>query len=167
MSSYAATPDKAGTPKGLDPSPLGGSPTGSDSHIVKEEGAPVANAQGSKWKKLAIGAGVVVVLVLVVALPVYFTVGKKNSSGNGGSSGGGGGGNGGGDLPVAQPGGVTSGGDGSTVVTEDGTSFTYKNKFGGYWMYDPARPFANGVYTRFSWRLGICYSYERAKLTFF
>jgi hypothetical protein len=141
--SYATTPNNIGTPLGAE-----GSPTASDSRIVKEEGAPRAtksSPQGSKWKKVAIGGAVLVLLGLVVGLPVGLTVGKKGSSG--GQSGGSGGSSGGsgGELPAPQPNGATTGGDGSTVVMEDGTSFTYKNKFGGYWEYDPAKPFANGM----------------------
>ncbi|KAJ7094548.1 glycoside hydrolase family 5 protein [Mycena belliarum] len=37
------------------------------------------------------------------------------------------------------------GGDGSTVTTENGTTFTYKNSFGGFWVNDPADPFNNNA----------------------
>lgn len=40
---------------------------------------------------------------------------------------------------------AVTGGDGSTVTTEDGTTFVYHNKFGGYWYYDENDPFNNGA----------------------
>jgi glucan 1,3-beta-glucosidase len=40
---------------------------------------------------------------------------------------------------------LISGGDGSTVTMEDGTTFTYSNSFGGYWYYNPNDPFNNGA----------------------
>ncbi|PVF96710.1 glycoside hydrolase [Serendipita vermifera] len=139
--------EKAGTPPGepsLDPTPMESSPNGSDRQLYKgdENTAPTAAApaRSSRWKKLAvIGAIALVVLILVIVLPVYFLVIKKKDSS---SRGGGSGTIGDGDLPVEQPNGVVTGGDGSTVYTEQG-SFTYSNKFGGYWYYDPANPFAN------------------------
>ncbi|KAF9030182.1 putative ectomycorrhiza-upregulated exo-beta-1,3-glucanase GH5 [Hymenopellis radicata] len=86
-------------------------------------------------------AAAVVVVVLAVALPV--TLIKKNdntssSSGastgdgdsGGGSSGGSSGSGNGGDSPGTSV--AITGGDGSKVTMEDGTTFTYENKFGGY-----------------------------------
>lgn len=89
---------------------------------------------------------IVVVVVLAVVLPVYFAVIKpnqRNSSGavgGSGGSGGGSGGGGGGGNPQSPSGGI-SGGDGSTIVTDDGTKFTYSNPFGGFWVSDPANPY--------------------------
>jgi glucan 1,3-beta-glucosidase len=40
---------------------------------------------------------------------------------------------------------ITWGADGSEVEMEDGTKFTYKNKFGGYWVFDPANPTNNSA----------------------
>ncbi|KIO29181.1 glycoside hydrolase family 5 protein [Tulasnella calospora MUT 4182] len=40
---------------------------------------------------------------------------------------------------------VVTGSDGSTVTFGNGTTFTYKNPFGGYWYYDPKDPFNNGA----------------------
>lgn len=77
------------------------------------------------------------IIILAVILPVYFTVIKpKNSH----------------DSPASVPGSVhnpdnhngsstgsspvlTTGGDGSTVTTDDGSTFTYTNKFGGFCEY--------------------------------
>jgi glucan 1,3-beta-glucosidase len=40
---------------------------------------------------------------------------------------------------------VTWGNDGSVVEMEDGTKFTYNNKLGGYWVWDPANPTNNSA----------------------
>ncbi|KAH9940545.1 glycoside hydrolase [Epithele typhae] len=40
---------------------------------------------------------------------------------------------------------VHMGGDGSTVTMEDGSTFTYANKFGGYWVSNPRDPFDNSA----------------------
>ena len=41
--------------------------------------------------------------------------------------------------------GVITGGDGSVVTTEDGSTFVYRNSFKGYWYYDENDPFNNGA----------------------
>ncbi|KAI0743458.1 glycoside hydrolase [Daedaleopsis nitida] len=40
---------------------------------------------------------------------------------------------------------LTVGGDGSTVTKEDGSTFQYKNSFGGYWVSNAADPFDNSA----------------------
>jgi hypothetical protein len=45
---------------------------------------------------------------------------------------------------------LISGGDGSTVTMEDGTTFTYRNSFGGHWYYNPSDPFNNAAQAQ-SW----------------
>ncbi|KIJ24939.1 glycoside hydrolase family 5 protein [Sphaerobolus stellatus SS14] len=54
------------------------------------------------------------------------------------------------------------GGDGSTVVTENGTQFTYTNRFGGFWVQDPSNPYTYAAQPNSwtpplntSWRFGI------------
>ena len=94
----------------------------------------------------AIVAGVVVVVVLLVA---NHHKSDSDSSVSGGSSKGGKP-SGAGDAQPEASGKPTSaivktGGDGSTVTTEDGTTFTYSNPFGGYWYWDPEDPFNNGA----------------------
>ena len=78
-----------------------------------------------------------ILIAAAVVVPVYFTVIRpksnrttKNSSG-GGSSPTTSGGPSGGSAPPNSP---TTGGDGSTVYTANGT-FTYSNKFGGFCKY--------------------------------
>ncbi|TFK19430.1 glycoside hydrolase [Coprinopsis marcescibilis] len=89
-----------------------------------------------------------IVVVLAVVLPVYFKVIKpRQQSGSregqiGGST------EDPGETPVeptpTEP--VTpvvpiTGGDGSTITTENGTTFTYVNNFGGFWYSDPDDPY--------------------------
>lgn len=80
-----------------------------------------------------------VIVILAVVIPVYFTVIKPKSPTNGASSDGspdssgdtpvdGGSSDTGNDSPTS----AITGGDGSVVTTEDGSTFTYANQFGGY-----------------------------------
>ncbi|KAI0751685.1 glycoside hydrolase superfamily [Daedaleopsis nitida] len=89
---------------------------------------------------LGIIAAAIVVIVLAVVLPVYFTVIKKNS----GSSPGGGRSGGSASNPESPTGAIT-GGDGSLIMMTDGTTFTYNNPFGGFWVDDPTDPYNNGA----------------------
>ncbi|KAH9856792.1 glycoside hydrolase [Lenzites betulinus] len=96
------------------------------------------------WLLAAVALAVVVVAVVV---PVYFTVIKPNqhnkvssgassgaaANGNSGSSNGNGASSTAPSKPVQTA--VTTGGDGSTVTMEDGTTFVYKNQFGGFCEY--------------------------------
>ena len=71
---------------------------------------------------LGIGAAAIIIIVLAVVLPVILTkggIGHKSGSHGSGSN-------------PESPTGAVTGGDGSTVVMSDGTSFTYTNKFGGF-----------------------------------
>ncbi|KAI0753525.1 glycoside hydrolase [Daedaleopsis nitida] len=100
-------------------------------------------------------AGGIAIVVLAVVLPVYFVVIKPNqhnaTSGNAasGSSGSSGSNNSGSGNSGSNESGTknvfATGGDGSTVTKEDGSTFTYKNSFGGYWVSDPANPFDNSA----------------------
>ena len=104
---------------------------------------------------LALALAGLIVVVLVVILPVYFTVIKpKNhvnassstprpTASSGGSNGGGGGG-GGGNTGNTR---ATTGGDGSTVTTDDGSTFIYSNKFGGFCAFI-LHPFFSGFFSK-------------------
>ncbi|KAF5358125.1 hypothetical protein D9756_001169 [Leucocoprinus leucothites] len=104
-----------------------------------------------------------IVVVLVVVLPVVFLVAKKNNGGSPNTSSGSDHGSGGSAAPLPT-GGVTlkTGGDGSTVTTDNGTTFVYQNQFGGYWVQDSANPFNNDARPNSwtpplnsSWRWGV------------
>jgi len=88
---------------------------------------------------LLVGAAVLIVVVLIVVLPVYFTVIKPNHRNVHSSASTGAGSSGPAGTPNTgnpqSPTGATSGGDGSTIILDDGTNFTYSNKFGGYCEY--------------------------------
>ncbi|KAI0042651.1 glycoside hydrolase family 5 protein, partial [Auriscalpium vulgare] len=79
------------------------------------------------------------VVVLAVVLPVYFVVIKPKHHNSAAAVIGGGSGN------PESPSGATSGGDGSTIKAADGSTFTYSNSFGGYWVDDPKDPFNNAA----------------------
>jgi glucan 1,3-beta-glucosidase len=99
------------------------------------------------------GAVAAVLLILAVVLPVIFTVVKKDNKKNGGQSGSSSDhsssahasstGTASSGKPVANV--AITGGDGSEVTMEDGSKFTYKNSFGGYWYHDPEDPFNNAA----------------------
>ncbi|CAL1711942.1 unnamed protein product [Somion occarium] len=115
-----------------------------------------------------------VAIILAVILPVYFVVIKPNQnltasggSSSGDSTGGGanGGGTGGGGGGAAGGGGKTNavtGGDGSTITKDDGSTFVYRNQFGGFWVSDPENPFLDNAQPNSwtpplntSWRWGV------------
>lgn len=111
-----------------------------------------SRGSGGKRKKLLIFGGLIafVIIAAAIAIPVGVVVSKNNknnktSSGTGSTA-----------NPTAtnNPDGTndppknknpTTGGDGSTVTTEDGSTFTYSNKFGGIWVSDPEDPFNNNA----------------------
>jgi len=114
------------------------------------------NRRGSRAKKwLLYGLAITLVIVAIVVLCVYFAVIRpKNSSNNRAA-------NAAGQDPLPPspsspsptqgPGKPVSGvrpitgGDGSTVTMEDGSTFIYRNPFGGYWIDEPNNPFNNGA----------------------
>lgn len=105
-------------------------------------------SNGKKRRRMILLGGALVgliILAVAIAVPVALTTNKKPSnkstSGNGGGGGGttGGGGNPGEGSPPANA--PTTGSDGSTVITDKNTTFTYHNPFGGFWVEDPNDPF--------------------------
>jgi hypothetical protein len=111
------------------------------------------STKGSKRGRILFAAlaGLVVVIAAVV-LGVYFGVirnNKKSSSAT--SANGSGSSSSSGPKPTGTKGsnGPTSavvyGGDGTQVTTDQGNTFTYSNKFGGYFVHDPSNPFNNGA----------------------
>ncbi|KAJ7639059.1 glycoside hydrolase family 5 protein [Roridomyces roridus] len=104
-----------------------------------EHEGPPHKTRTKRWR---IGAVVVVLIAVVVAavvLGVIFGVvrrDKKQSSSSSSSP----------SSPSSSPGSdaiATTGGDGSTITTANGTQFIYNNPFGGIWVSDPANPFNN------------------------
>lgn len=109
------------------------------------------SARSRKWLYIAGGLLGLVVVIAAVVVPVYFTVIKKNNdkssslgdsndpSSTASPSGSGSGSGSGSSVRTI------TGGDGSTVTTDDGSTFKYSNQFGGSWYWDPEDPFNNGA----------------------
>lgn len=90
--------------------------------------------------------GGLILLIVAVVLPVYFLAIKHTNKNAATQQS---------DTTAASPSKTSSpsspksalitGGDGSTVTMDDGTTFTYQNSFGGYWYYNPNDPFNNAA----------------------
>jgi glucan 1,3-beta-glucosidase len=134
--------------------PYGGSPMSStprDSYVRDSTGAlltiPEKAGQDQQlpdktrpiWRKpifWLIIVAIIIVVVLAVVIPVYFLVIKPKhhsvASSTSPTSTGGSAAPSGTHTPNSPSNGIVIGGDGSTVVMQDGTSFIYNNSFGGY-----------------------------------
>jgi hypothetical protein len=95
---------------------------------------PSPEKRGSILKRPVVWLGAIaafIALILIIILPVYFTVIKKHNQNASTAAGGSG-------TPQSSgPSGPTSssaitGGDGSVITTETGENFTYNNQFGGF-----------------------------------
>jgi len=116
-------------------------------HVKNALYAAPKDQKRKRARTLLIALGVLAALVIAGALGYYFLVVRKHSSG---SSGGGGSSDGGSSSsPTSTAIGhhdlVVTGGDGSTVTMDDGTTFVFKNPFGGTWYYDPNDPYNNNA----------------------
>lgn len=110
-------------------------------YMEEKRGTYASPKTKSKRKFIILGAlaGLFIVIAAVV-IPLYFFVFKPKHDAAAGtndpskpsSSG----------KPAAA---VVTGGDGSKVALEDGSSMTYSNKFGGYWYWDETDPFNDGA----------------------
>jgi len=113
---------------------------------------PQSNRSRRKKILLSIVASLVVLAAAIVCI-YLFVIRPKKSSNDSASA------NSGGDHgTTAQPTGTATaplptpsntqpitGGDRSTVTMEDGTTFVYRNSFGGFWVEDPNDPFNDGA----------------------
>ncbi|TFK50792.1 glycoside hydrolase family 5 protein [Heliocybe sulcata] len=133
--------------KGLGAASATGSTAALDSGAAKEAGPAPAHTKG-KWRRrmwwlVPLVLFIIAAIVLVIVLPVVLVADKK-----GGSSGSGGSGQPAKGNPES-PNGATTGGDGSSIVTPNGT-FTYSNSYGGIWVADPNNPWNDNAYPN-SW----------------
>ena len=120
-----------------------------------------------------VGIAILLVIAAAVAIPVGVVVGKHKSSTNdntGGNNNGGGGGGGGGTGSsggghASPSSNIVTGGNGSTVTANDGSTFTYVNNFGGIWYYDAFDPFNDNAYPN-SWTppLNTSWDYSNNKI---
>ncbi|KAG9015685.1 hypothetical protein FRB90_004437 [Tulasnella sp. 427] len=138
---------------------LGDAPRGTSPFPDLGPQSDTADVSKQKRKKLFFilaGVATLAIIAAAVAIPVALTQSKKhssNSSGSSSSSSGSGNDNGSGQNggpTSSNPSGTVTGGDGSTITTENGTTFTYVNKFGGTWYEDPNDPFNNNAQAQ-SW----------------
>ncbi|EKM81294.1 hypothetical protein AGABI1DRAFT_72198 [Agaricus bisporus var. burnettii JB137-S8] len=114
-----------------------------------------------KW--VIAGVILLIVVVLAVVLPVYFTVIKPNNHQSAAASAPSNDGhNSAQPTPSTVPRVAITGGDGSTVTTDDGTKFTYQNKFGGFWVADPNDPLNNNAQPN-SWTPPLNQSWDYGK----
>lgn len=140
-----------------DPEYIPGSGRGASSdsprYLAEKRSAYTVSRVKSKRGLIIAGSILAAVIVLVaVVVPIYFVVIKPKSSSSSNDS------SASPSSPTStstssgQPGSavVVTGGDGSTVTTEDGTTFTYSNPFGGTWYWDPQNPFNNNAQAQ-SW----------------
>lgn len=147
---YSAYRDDPNEPGYGSTANFGKSPgTFTESPYLAEKRNTYAAPRSKSRRGLIIGGVVVVLLVLAGAgLGVYFGIvkpkndkdasGKASNDNNSPAS----------PSATGKPTGtlaVVTGGDGSKVTMDDGTTFTYTNKFGGYWYWDPNDPFNNGA----------------------
>lgn len=120
---------------------------------VGEKASLKRNSTVTKNRKslpfLFVGGLAFLIVVVAVILPVYFLIirpKQHHSSASTQISG-----SPAGPVSTSTPGKNPSpvsntimGSDGSLVTTSDGSSFTYKNPFGGYWVSDPSDPYNKG-----------------------
>ena len=126
------------------------SPVGQSRLLEEKRAAYVPPRVKSRRRALILGVlAALVLLIVAVIIPIYFAIIKPKTSGSQRDSNG--------PSPTRSSQGpiptkvaIVTGGDGSTVTMDDGTTFTYANKFGGYWYYDKNDPFNNGAQAQ-SW----------------
>jgi glucan 1,3-beta-glucosidase len=124
--------------------PLGGVVLDVPDKLEPDFGATVPRSRSKRnngFRFVFIIISALVLIILAVVLGVYFGVirNKHTTTGSGGSP----------SSSSPDSGGSPSNsgsiifGDGSVVTTENGSTFTYNNKFGGYFVVDPDNPFNN------------------------
>lgn len=136
--------------------------------IMNEKRAMYDNTGRSRRRRwFVLGALALLLIIAAVALGIFFGVVKPHQNKSNGDSDSSSSPNsqGGGNSSPSSPGQkalVVSGGNGSTVTMDDGSTFTYVNNFGGFWYADPHDPFATRAqaqsYTpplNTSWRWGV------------
>ena len=154
-SEYASSTHALHEPKGLyADGPIPNSPGPADLSMKRKmyEGSPPKEKSRKKFLILVVVAILLIAAAAGGALYVFVfrkkgstTTSSSTQDGKGGSTGTGAGpptGTRTEPTPSARP---TTGGTGSIVTLDDGTTFTYTNNFGGYWVHDPNDPFNNGA----------------------
>jgi glucan 1,3-beta-glucosidase len=122
--------------------------------LAEKQAAYGSYASKSRRNTIILAAiGGILLLIIAIILPVYFLVIKHTSNNAAASQQS----HASGKTATAPSATSTSsskalisGSDGSTVTMEDGSTFTYRNPFGGSWYYNPSDPFNNGAQAQ-SW----------------
>lgn len=143
LNDSGANPYRDDLPSG--PVPM--SPTGQP-RFLEEKNATYTPPRAKSHRRalLLIVLAALIIIIVAIVVPIYFTVIKpKTNPGSRAVS----------SSPTQTAGSATpsqtvTGGDGSIITMEDGTTFTYKNQFGGYWYFDENDPFNNGAQAQ-SW----------------
>lgn len=127
------------------------SDTSATGRMMEEKRAGYAVPRPNSKRKIIIGAVIVslALIILAVIIPLYFLVlkpstrttsnpAKATASFNAASP-----------SSTSTSSGMNNvrvtGGDGSVITMENGTTFTYRNPFGGYWYWDENDPFNDGA----------------------
>ena len=149
---YALRPDSAAAESiGYRDDPALDTTDPSDPPRYLEEKRSAYSSPRTKSKRAIIVFGAIaatIIVIVAVVVPVYLLVIKpktnNDATSNPPSTSSGGTGSGSGTVAVV------TGGNGSTITTENGTTFTYLNPFGGTWYWDPSDPFNNNAQSN-SW----------------
>lgn len=125
---------------------------GTNRYLSEKRGAYASPRPLKSKRNIFIIGGIVVAVVIAIAIAVPVAINAKKSSsqnlsssgGNSSSSSSSGSGSSSGSSPSSKTV-VVTGGDGSTVTMDDGSTFTYTNSFGGTWYFDENDPFNNAA----------------------
>lgn len=143
--------DDPSTPSPEEDSGVPMAQVGSNRYLSEKRSTYAAPGPLKSKRNLFIIGGIVVAVIIVIAVAVPVAINAKKSSSNLSSSGSGNSssssdsGSGSGSSPSSTKSTVVTGGDGSTVTMDDGTTFTYSNQFGGTWYFDENDPFNNAA----------------------
>jgi len=126
------------------------SPANATPRILEEKRAAYAPAKTKLKRRIIIIAVIVALILIIVAvvLPLYFLVIKPSSRTSNSDTAHAGNASDPSSTPTSSGGNEkvrVTGGDGSVITMEDGTTFTYNNSFGGYWYWDDNDPFNPGA----------------------
>lgn len=123
---------------------------GSNRYLSEKRSTYAAPGPLKSKRNLFIIGGIVVAVIIAIAVAVPVVINAKKSSSNLSTSGSGNSSSSdpdssSGSSPSSTKSTVKTGGDGSTVTMDDGSTFTYSNKFGGTWYFDEDDPFNNAA----------------------
>ncbi|KAF9524461.1 glycoside hydrolase family 5 protein [Crepidotus variabilis] len=112
---------------------------------VSRYATPQSKWYRKKWNIFPLVLLVVAAVFAAVFFPLYLRKTTQQHVSTKSSTGASPGSPGSGVPNPSSPSGATSGVDGSLIKLQNGTEFTYRNSFGGYWVQDPADPFNNNA----------------------